>query len=191
MAITFKTLLTLIKSDMYRYEGKRGIATLFRYLLFRKGFKLTFYFRICHYMTLKGRRLTQLPFKFMYLRYCRIYCVDLPVTATFGSGLYLGHCFGTVIHPRAVLGKNINLSQQVTIGQANRGKLKGVPTIGDNVYIGPGAKVIGKVIVGNNVCIGANCVVVNDLPDNAVVVGIPGKVVSNNGAEGYVNNTDY
>ena len=74
---------------------------------------------------------------------------------------------------------------------ANRGVRKGYPVIGDNVYIGPGAKVIGNVYVGNNVAIGANCVVTKNVPDNSVVVGIPGNVISSKGSTGYVNRTDY
>jgi serine O-acetyltransferase len=59
------------------------------------------------------------------------------------------------------------------------------------VYIGPGAKIIGAVRVGNNVAIGANCVVTKDVPDNAVVVGVPGKIISFRGSQGYVNRTEY
>ena len=77
------------------------------------------------------------------------------------------------------------------MGVANRGERKGYPTIGDNVYIGPGAKLVGKIIVGNNAAIGANCVVTKDVPENGVVVGVPGKVISMNGSVGYINRTDY
>ena len=70
-------------------------------------------------------------------------------------------------------------------------KKKGSPIIGDNVYIATGAKIIGAIKIGNNVAIGANCVVTKDIPDNAVVVGVPGKVISYEGSKGYVNNTDY
>jgi len=66
----------------------------------------------------------------------------------------------------------------------------GVPTIGDNVYIGPGAKLFGAIVVGDNAAIGANCVVTHDVPENAVVVGIPGKVISYEGSQGYINNND-
>lgn len=59
------------------------------------------------------------------------------------------------------------------------------------MYIGPGAKMFGSIKIGNNVAIGANCVVTKDIPDNAVVVGIPGKVISYEGSNGYVNRTDY
>jgi len=96
-----------------------------------------------------------------------------------------------MVNPSVVIGKNCNISHQVTLGVVNRGDRKGCPVIGDNVYIGPGAKVIGNVHVGNDVAIGANCVVTQDIPDNSVVVGVPGKVISSEGSMGYVNRTDY
>ena len=59
------------------------------------------------------------------------------------------------------------------------------------MFVGPGAKILGAVIIGNNVAIGANCVVVKDVPDNAVVAAGPGEVISYKGSSGYVENTDY
>lgn len=91
----------------------------------------------------------------------------------------------------STIGKNCNISQGVTLGQANRGKNTGYPTLGDNVYIGPGAKIVGAVKIGNDVAIGANCVVTHDIPDHAVVVGVPGKVISWAGTAGYMDRTDY
>jgi serine O-acetyltransferase len=90
-----------------------------------------------------------------------------------------------------VIGDNCNISQGVTIGEANRGPRKGTPVIGNNVYIGPGAKIIGAVHIGNNVAVGANCVVTRDVPDGAVVVGVPGRVISYEGSKGYIIRTDY
>lgn len=80
-----------------------------------------------------------------------------------------------MVNHRVRIGRNCNISHGVTLGQANRGRRTGVPVIGDGVYIGPGAKVVGAVTVGDNVAIGANCVVVDDVPDNAVVAGVPGR----------------
>ena len=74
---------------------------------------------------------------------------------------------------------------------ANRGPKEGCPTIGDNVYIGPGAKLFGRISIGDNAAIGANAVVTGDMPDSAVAVGVPAKAVSSSGSSGYVNNTDY
>jgi serine O-acetyltransferase len=115
------------------------------------------------------------------------YGIWIPLETEIGEGFYIGHFGGIVVHENARIGNNCNISQGVTIGRANRGKRVGYPIIGERVYIGPGAKIIGNVRVGNDVAIGANCVVVADVPDHAVVVGVPGRVVSLNGSDGYVN----
>jgi serine O-acetyltransferase len=104
---------------------------------------------------------------------------------------HIGHFGGIIVNPDAIIGKNCNISHQVTIGITRRGERRGYPTIGDNVFIGPGAKIIGGVNIGDNVAIGANCVVTKDAPPNTVVVGIPGKVISLSGSQGYINHTDY
>lgn len=74
------------------------------------------------------------------------------------------------------------------MGSSSRGDKKGYPSIESAVYIGPGAKIIGNIKIGRNVAIGANAVVLNDVPDNAVMVGIPAKVVSMKGSKGYILN---
>lgn len=106
-----------------------------------------------------------------------------------GGGLFLPHAFGIVVNRRCIIGKNCNLAQGVTIGIANRGERAGVPSIGDRVFVGPGAVVFGAIRVGDDAAIGANCVVTKDVPASGVVVGIPGKVVSHAGSRGYVNQT--
>lgn len=93
--------------------------------------------------------------------------------AQFGPGLVLGHAFGVVINGAVRAGRNIKIEHLVTIG-AERGVS---PVLGDNIYIGAGAKVLGGVRIGSNVKIGANAVVVTDLPDGVTAVGVPAKVV--------------
>ena len=85
--------------------------------------------------------------------------------------------------------KNCNISQGVTIGIVNSGEKAGVPSIGDRVYIGPGAKIIGNIKIGNDVAIGANAVVVSDVPDGVTVGGIPAKAISQNNSSAYIKNT--
>lgn len=92
-----------------------------------------------------------------------------------------------MISAGADIGENCNISQGVTIGVVNRGPKAGAPSIGDRVYIGPGAKIIGNIKIGNDVAIGANAVVTKDIPDNAVAVGVPAKVISYEGSAGYIN----
>ena len=79
----------------------------------------------------------------------------------------------------------------MTLGQLNRGDKAGCPVIGNNVYIAPGAVVIGRIHVGDFAAIGANAVVVGDVAEHTTVGGVPARPLSNAGSEGYVNRTDY
>jgi serine O-acetyltransferase len=179
-------------SDLYRYEGQCSKKIFIRYLLVTPGYKYTFIMRLCQYLTKTEKRLIKpvyLFFRVVLRHYTYKYGIGIEPSTNIGNGFYIGHFGSIFISPETVIGKNCNISQNVTIGQASRGRNKGHPTIGDNVYIGPGAKIIGAIHIGSNVAIGANCVVTKDIPDSSVVVGIPGRVISSKGSEGYVNNT--
>jgi serine O-acetyltransferase len=93
--------------------------------------------------------------------------------AEFGPGLVILHTFGIVINSSVRAGRNLTLEHGVTIGAEK----SLCPVLGDNVFIGAGAKVIGPVRIGNDVKIGANAVVTRDLPDGATAVGIPARVI--------------
>ncbi|OVE74139.1 serine acetyltransferase [bacterium B17] len=94
--------------------------------------------------------------------------------AQFGPGFVLIHSYGVVINSDVKGGKNVKIEHLVTIG-AEKDK---APVLGDNVFIGAGAKIIGGIKVGNNVKIGANAVVLDDVPDDSTAVGIPAKVLT-------------
>lgn len=100
--------------------------------------------------------------------------IDIPKEAKIGKGLRIGHFGEIFISKGAVIGKNLDISQGVTIGMSGQGDSRGVPVIGDNVYIAPGAKIFGKIKIGDNVKIGANAVIYKDIPDNAIAVCKPG-----------------
>jgi serine O-acetyltransferase len=117
--------------------------------------------------------------------------IDVPASTRVGPGLYINHPGGIVVHSEAVIGRNCNLSHDVTVGEANRGPRKGFAVIGDGVFLGPGAKVIGRVHIGDDVAVGANAVVTSDVPGGSVVAGVPARVISHAGAVGYINHTDY
>ncbi len=113
-----------------------------------------------------------------------VWGIDIPRGAKIGPGLYIGHYGGIFISSVANIGRRASISQQVIIGLAGHGEQRGAPTVGDNVYIGPGAKIFGKITIGNNVKIGANAVVHKDVPDNAIVALDPGfKILSFKGNE--------
>lgn len=102
---------------------------------------------------------------------------DIPLDCQIGGGLLLPHPNGIVIHPKAIIGPNCLIFQQVTIGTRSGNLL---PVIGGHVDIGAGAKILGGVRIGDHACIGANAVVLKDVPSGKTVAGIPAVVVDSN-----------
>jgi serine O-acetyltransferase len=109
-------------------------------------------------------------------RFWSVVCgADIPLNSRLGGGLVLLHPQGIVIHPRATVGANCMIFQQVTLGM--RGAHSGVPTLGHGVEVGAGAKILGGVAIGHHAKIGANAVVIDDVPDGATAVGAPARIV--------------
>ena len=187
--MNYHNFLKLIKADLYRYAGKSSLgAFLFCYFL-SLGFRYTVWMRWCAVVHANAiSRVLLFPCAWLINRHQQIrFGIAISYKTQVGPGLYIRHEGGIVVNEQVIIGKNCNLSQQVTIGVSRRGERAGVPVIGDNVYIGPGAKIFGKIAIGNNAAVGANCVVTKDFPENGVVVGIPGKVISYEGSAGYIN----
>lgn len=184
-----KELIYLVKSDLYRYNAQTSWVALIKALFTIKGFKFTFWMRLAHYFH-GNKLLFIIPYLF-YAYYKRVLVTDINYRAEIGPGFQFFHVFATTFGDQVKIGKNFVLSHGVTIGATKRGDKMGAPTIGDNVYVGPGALIVGKIKIGNNVVIGGHAVVTKDIPDNSVVVGNPGKIISEAGSFGYVNNTDY
>ncbi len=107
--------------------------------------------------------------------------IEIHPGATIGKGLFIDHGMGVVVGETAVIGDNVLLYQGVTLGGTGLVKGKRHPTIGNNVVIGGGAKVLGNITVGDNSYIGANAVVIRDVPPNSTVVGVPGRITKQDG----------
>ncbi|BBB91328.1 MAG TPA: serine O-acetyltransferase [Methylomusa anaerophila] len=107
--------------------------------------------------------------------------VDIHPGATIGEGLFIDHATGVVIGETCIIGDNVTLYQGVTLGGTGKEKGKRHPTIGNNVVVASGAKVLGSFKVGDNSKIGAGSVVLREVPPNSTVVGIPGKIVWHDG----------
>ena len=103
--------------------------------------------------------------------------IEIHPGATIGRGLFIDHGHGVIIGETAVVGNNVTLFQGVTLGGNGKEKGKRHPTIGDNVMISAGAKVLGSFKIGENSKIGAGSVVLSEVPPNSTVVGVPGRVV--------------
>lgn len=173
--------LDTIREDVRRVYGDATAPGGFRlwFQIFRFAWKDPIFFRILvlrHYQWCDRKGWPNIPLmriaRFRLRRYVEINTHDI------GPGLRIYHGDGIVIARGAVIGRGLTIEHQVTIGNriGHEGE-RGCPTIGDDVFIGAGAKVLGPIRIGNNVRIGANAVVLHDVPDNATVVGVPAKVV--------------
>lgn len=191
--MSWKRCRALIASDLWRHAGKLGAGTFWSRLLTVPGFRYAVLLRFYAYSRTAAwcqpglRQLTVLLLSHYTIRYG----IDISRDASIGSGLYIGHFGGIFVNQGVVIGANCNISQGVTLGRSNRGDRVGCPIIGNNVYIAPGAKIIGRIHIGDYAAIGANAVVVSDVAAYTSVGGIPARPISGNGSEGYVNRTDY
>lgn len=128
-------------------------------------------------------------YRILLRRYRLKYGLEIPYTTIIGKGLYLGHAFNITINQHAILGNNVNLHKGVVIGRENRGKRKGCPRIGNCVWIGINAAIVGDIVIGDDVLIAPNSYVNCDIPSHSIVFGNPCQIRhKDNATEGYVNN---
>ena len=191
--MSWRRCRALIASDLWRIDGRRSARLFWWRLCSAPGFRYIVLLRL--YGWLRDKPLLGVglrPWVVLLLHHYSIrYGIGISRDARIGSGFYIGHFGGIFVNTGVCIGDNCNLSQGVTLGQLNRGERAGCPTIGNNVYIAPGAKVLGRIHVGDFAAIGANAVVVNDVAPYTSVGGIPARPISRRGSEGYVNRTDY
>ena len=137
------------------------------------GLHALFYYRIAH--TLYGWHL------FFFARSLSQFArwltgIEIHPGARIGKGLFIDHGMGVVIGETAVIGNDVTLFQGVTLGGTGKEKGRRYPTLGNHVVVGAGAKVLGNIRIGNDSIIGANAVVVRDVPEHSTVVGVPGRI---------------
>lgn len=184
----FRTVLQNedMRSDLYRYYGAVSKEAFLRAIA-DPGYYFTLHWRCAKAKkktTLFGF-LSRVFYKQAFVRFG----YQIPRAVAIGKGLRISHFGGLVINMEAVIGDNCYLSHGVTIGKTNRGVLKGVPMIGDYVWIGPGAVIVGAVTIGDNVLIAPNAYVNVSVPSNSIVIGNPAKIFSKeNATEGYITN---
>ncbi|MGK4569184.1 serine O-acetyltransferase [Flavobacterium sp. 3HN19-14] len=176
----------IIKADLYRHGGLSGFSGLLKGLR-KPGFRYMYLLR----KTAASGKFSPsgLFFRLMKRRYGYKYGFQILPKTSIGEGFYIGH-FGTIIiNENAVIGKNCNISPGVTIGETNRGSKKGVPVIGDKVWMGTNCVIVGNIKIGTNVLIAPNAFVNFDVPDNSLVIGNPAEVFpKENATEGYIEN---
>jgi serine O-acetyltransferase len=138
------------------------------------GFHAMLFYRVAHWLWKK--RIPFIPRALsQFARF--ITGIEIHPGSTIGSGLFIDHGMGVVIGETAEIGDNVTLFQGVTLGGTGKQRGKRHPTVGSHVVVGAGAKVLGPITIGDYVKIGANSVVLQDVPDHSTVVGIPGRIV--------------
>ena len=184
-----KFLKELIYSDLYRYTGRNDRSAYYIQNFLNSAFKYTVAYRKANYY-FSNNKFLYVIYRYKLLKLSEKYGYQIQYSTKIGKGLYLGHRGTVVINGNAILGNNINIATGVTIGQENRGKRVGVPTIGNDVWIGSNAVIVGNINIGNNVLIAPNSFINFDIPDNCVVLGNPGKIILNkmDATVGYIQN---
>ena len=184
-----KQLRKLIDSDLHRYgyssEKKMGIMT-------RKecyGFRYSKVLRKCKWYKEHNNKILFMFERVKLQRLSEKLGFQINYSTQIGQGLYLGHMGSIVVNWKAVLGNNVNLAQGVTIGQANGGNTDGVPHIGNNVWIGANATIVGGITIGDDVMIAPNTFVNFDVPAHSLVIMEKARTIARENATAhYVEN---
>lgn len=169
-----------IKADLARFKERTGRGSVLRLVmrgLLSQGFQAILVYRFFRWFHIRG--VPTQPFRFIIERLTEIMTgVSIPVEAEVGKGLRIHHFGGVIFHPHVKMGEHCTIYQEVTLG--DKGGYGGSPTVGNNVLIGAGAKVLGEITIGDNVIISANSLVIRSVPNNVVVIGVPAKVIGAN-----------
>jgi serine O-acetyltransferase len=183
---------SLYKQDIARYKKHREHVSVLNLCLTEQGLWALVQYRLASALY---RTSLPLPVKTPLLVLMLVWQklveivtgITLPHQATIGPGLYIGHYGNIIVSPDAVIGHTCNLSQGVTIGVSGRGQRRGVPIIGNRVYIAAHAVVAGKVSIGDDAVIAANSLVINDVAAHTTVMGVPAQTINTYGSEAYLD----
>lgn len=180
--MTFKECKHLIEMDKERYVDTKKKSKIYT----NPSFIVTFWFRIGTWLNGKHNVLAIIPkvLTGLIYKWLNVFTgIQMPLTTKVGGGLIFRHYSCIVTAMSVEMGENCTLHQGVTLGRKFTGPKAGVPTLADHVVVFPGAKIIGKVHIGSHAVIGANAVVINDVPDNCVAAGVPAKIVSHDSSK--------
>ncbi len=171
-----KNILVQFTSDVRAaFEKDPAATSIVEVLTSYPGIKAVLLHRIAYFLHEVG-----LPFvpRFLSDISRQITGIEIHPGAKIGKNFFIDHGSGVVIGETSEIGDNCTIYQNVSLGGTSLTREKRHPTLGNNVVVGAGAKILGPIVIGNNVKIGSNSVVIKDIPDNSVVVGIPGKIVN-------------
>lgn len=168
-------MFTHLRGDLKAvFDRDPAVRSVFEIFFCYPGFHAMLFYRFAHWLWINN-----LKFLGRFVSHIGRFMTGIEIHpgAQIGHGFFIDHGMGVVIGETAEIGENCTLYHGVTLGGTSWAKEKRHPTLGDNVVIGSGAKVLGPFTVGDNSKIGSNSVVVKEVPQNATVVGIPGRIV--------------
>ncbi len=183
------TVFRLIYSDYKKYKKYGG--NVISILFFTQGFWAIYQYRIANFVY---RKIHILLLRQLLLLFCLIWQkiieiltgISIPASVSIGHSFYIGHFGGIILNAKTIIGNNCNIAQNVTIGVSGIGERRGVPVIGNNVYIGANSVIAGKILVKDNVVIGACSFLNKDVDEKSVLLGVPAVIVSQKGSEDYI-----
>lgn len=168
-------MFSQLKEDLkVVFERDPAVRSVFEIIFCYPGFHAMIFYRMSHWLWRN-----QMKFLGRFVSHIGRFLTGIEIHpgATIGRGFFIDHGMGVVIGETAEIGENCTLYHGVTLGGTSWAKEKRHPTLGDNVIIGAGAKILGPFTLGDSSKVGSNSVVVKEVPENATVVGIPGRVV--------------
>lgn len=173
--------LQIIYADLYRYNKKQGLYNLIDTIIRKKGFRHVFYLRWHQSGVL--RFLARI-----LMRHSTHHTgLDIHYDACIGPGLVLHHPYNIIVNGKAQIGSNCSLYHGCTIGAEFRGRRAGNPTLGNNVWVGSNAAIVGNIQIGDDVLIAPLSFINFDVPDHSIVIGNPGRIIPRSKAtEGYI-----
>ncbi len=169
------SFIILYKADLSRYDYG----------------KVKLYLKVFHFLHRKAQTrknpISKTIYKMLFRIHSRRHGIEIPTCCKIGKGFYLGHAYNITINGAAIIGENCNIHKGATIGVESRGKRIGSPTIGNKVWIGTNAVVVGRIVVGDDVMIAPGAFVNCDIPSHSIVIGNPCVIKHHDYAtEGYI-----
>lgn len=182
-------LLRLIVSDYKKYKKYKG--SFLTIIFFTQGFWAIFQYRIANFIY---RKIKFPLIRQILLLFCLIWQkgieiltgISIPASVQIGHSFYIGHFGGIILNAKTVIGDNCNISQGVTIGVSGLDNKRGVPKIGNNVYMGANSVIAGDIFINDNVLIGACSFINKDIEANSVMLGNPAIKISDKSSKGYI-----
>lgn len=186
-------LLDLIRADLHRIDGRHDLAEFLRQWWWNPSFSYVLWFRVAQWArAVPWAKLLVYPLALMALQHRHLQSgIRIPISVKAGPGLLVAHWGSIWVNPASTLGANCTLANDINMGSAGSGGKPGVPQVGDDVYVGPGARLAGAIKIGRGVAIMANTLVTADVPPGSVVIGVPHRITAQKDRNTFVSHTDY